>query len=87
MKSEPRKFIPFTVEGEDFPSFMLPEDSDAVQLLLDVANKTGRDLSEVLNELIIKHFTKLLGMKYEDIPFEDEEKLKELLRNKLRRKL
>ena len=51
-KSEPRQYIPITVEGEDFPDLMLP----AVKALFATAEYIGRDPRDPLEESIVKLF-------------------------------
>lgn len=54
--SEPRLFIPVTVEGKDSAELMLPGDSPVVKALFAAAKDLGRDPSDLLEESIVKLF-------------------------------
>ena len=54
--SEPRLFIPVTVEGKDSADLMLPGDSPVVKALFAAAKDLGRDPSDLLEESIVKLF-------------------------------
>ena len=54
--SEPRLFIPVTVEGKPSANLMLPADSPVVKALFAAAKDLGRDPSDLLEESIVKLF-------------------------------
>jgi len=56
MKSEPCKFIPLFVEGQDFPCHIFSEDGITIKMLTEMADKTGRNLSEMLHECFVRLF-------------------------------
>jgi len=56
MSSEPRLFIPVTVEGKDSADSILPTDIPAVKTLFAAAKDLRRDPSDLLEESIVKLF-------------------------------
>jgi len=63
IKSDLYKFIPVYCEDKDFPDFMLSANSLEMKMLTEMAEKTGRDLSEMLTVCLHKSFKKNNGLR------------------------
>ena len=60
-KSEPIQYIPLFWEGEDFPFHIFSVDRVEMKMLIEMAEKTGRDPNELFKEYVREGFKNIFG--------------------------